>query len=227
MSTRHAVLSLLAERPAYPYELKDRVERRLGPSWALNSGQIYQTVKSLEGEGLITPVARAGRGDRHVFAITDEGVGELDRWFDEATERGRPARRPLLVKLTFAGPSRLRKALEEIDGYEVDCAERLSQLRCVHELLRVEDQRVRADHVMLRLNLSADIFALEAELRWSAHARQTVTWLIGQDALWPGGSRAGELPSEEQRRRERQRRVFFDRMAGDAALQAASGGADA
>src|SRR5277367_6251073 len=179
MSAKHALLGLLLNRSAYPYELADRLEQRLGPAWAVNSGQLYQTMSRLEQDGLIERVDDAmGREDRHVFAITGQGVEEFERWFEEATGSVRLLRRPLLVKLTLAGPERLRDALEQIDAYERDCAARMRELAHRRELLTVDGSRVRADHVLLRLNLSADVIQLEGELRWASQARETVRWLL-------------------------------------------------
>ena len=81
MSAKHALLGLLLDRPAYPYQLTSRMQRRLGPAWKVNSGQLYQTVKSLEKDGLIERVSSAGaqREDRHVFRITDAGVNHRRR----------------------------------------------------------------------------------------------------------------------------------------------------
>ena len=52
-----------------------------------------------------------------------------------------------------------------------------------------DEKLLRADHLLLRLNLSSDVFALEGELRWAQHARELLTWLAEQEgALWPNGS---------------------------------------
>jgi DNA-binding PadR family transcriptional regulator len=215
MSAKHALLGLLLHRSAYPYELADRLERALGPAWAVNSGQLYQTIGRLEQEGLIERVdaALGGRDDRHVFAITEDGVHEFERWFEETTGHVRLSRRPLLVKITLAGPERLEHALEQINAYELDCAERLQKLARTREGIAVDPTRVRADHVLLRLNLSADIFQLEGELRWARQARDTVSWLIDQHALWP---RAHGLPrgvSDERPAGHGARQELFSRMA--------------
>src|ERR1700733_14786530 len=99
MSAKHALLGLLLQRSAYPYELADRLQARLGPAWEINSGQVYQTVRRLEQDGLIEQVDRATavREDRHVFSITQRGVQEFERWFVSATRGARLSRRPLLV----------------------------------------------------------------------------------------------------------------------------------
>jgi DNA-binding PadR family transcriptional regulator len=207
MSAKHALLGLLLDREAYPYQLADRLQRRLGPGWEVNSGQLYQTVKALERDGLIERVDRpAGeRRERHVFAITPEGVREFERWFEQAPDPVRLPRRPLLVKITFAGPERLTETIVKVDAYERECARRLRELTVLREELAADAPLVRAEELLLRLNLSTDVFQLEGELRWAAHARELLEWLDGGQAQWPA-------PRE---RTGAARRRLFERMAGE------------
>jgi DNA-binding PadR family transcriptional regulator len=200
MSAKHALLGLLLDRPAYPYQLADRMQQRLGPSWRVNSGTLYNTVKAMEEDRLIERVESVptARGDRHVYSITDGGVREFERWFGQTPDTVRLSRRPLLVKITFAGPHRLAQAMDKVDEYERECAERLSAIAGMREALPGPDEELlRADQLLLRLNLSSDIFALEGELRWAQHARELLAWLSEQEhAVWPsqaanGSGRAG------------------------------------
>ena len=192
MSAKHALLGVLLDRPAYPYQMADLMQQRLGPAWRVNSGSLYNTVKALESDGLIERVHRSpdGRDERHVFAITRRGVREFERWFEQTPDAVRLSRRPLLVKITFAGPDRLAQAMSKVDEYERDCAERLNAIAGMRDALPgTDEQLLRADHLLLRLNLSSDIFALEGELRWAQHARELLTWLSEQEgAVWPDGS---------------------------------------
>ena len=94
----------------------------------------------------------------------------------------RSSRRPVLAKITLAGPRRLEGALRELEAYEQDCAASLRDLTSRREMVALDSKRLRADHVLLRLNLSADIYQLEGELRWTTQARETVCWLVEQDA---------------------------------------------
>jgi DNA-binding PadR family transcriptional regulator len=192
MSAKHALLGLLLDRPAYPYQMADLMQQRLGPAWRVNSGSLYNTVKALESDGLIERVHRSpdGQDERHVFAITRRGVREFERWFEQTPDTVRLSRRPLLVKITFAGPDRLAQAMSKVDEYERDCAERLNAIAGMRDALPGADEKLlRADHLLLRLNLSSDIFALEGELRWAQHARELLTWLSEQaGAVWPNGS---------------------------------------
>jgi DNA-binding PadR family transcriptional regulator len=218
MSAKHALLGLLLERPAYPYQLANRLQERLGPAWNVNSGQLYQTIKSLEKDGLIERVRNASseHEDRHVFSITDEGVLEFERFFCETPEAVRLCRRPLLLKITFAGPGQLEKALAKIDAYEQDCAQRLAQIARLREELPGDGSLLRADQLLLRLNLSADVFQLEGELRWARHAREMLSWLSSREALWPASQERLDA-NEKRKERGSARRELFERMAASGA----------
>ena len=215
MSAKHALLGLLLRRPAYPYQLGELLQERLGPAWAINSGQLYKTIERLEEDGLIERVAAAEeRTDRHVFTITDSGAEEFSRWFDETMSTARLSRRPLLVKITLAGPERLQDTLQEIDAYEHDCASRLKEHLRLREAIPLGGLRVRADHELLRLNLSADITQLEGELGWARHARERISWLLNRDAIWPSAPARSRAPAaQEARNREDAREQLFGRIA--------------
>lgn len=215
MSAKHALLGLLLHRSAYPYELADRLQQRLGPAWDVNSGQLYQTVSRLEQDGLIERVddAVAGREDRHVFAITGDGVDEFERWFEGATASVRLSRRPLLVKITLAGPERLEGALEKVAAYERDCASNLRDLAGQRETIPVDETRIRADHVLLRLNLSADILQVEGELHWAAQARETIAWLLAHDVVWPTARGLANAMTERDLNRKGAREEIYRRMS--------------
>jgi DNA-binding PadR family transcriptional regulator len=210
MSAKHAVLGLLQQRAAYPYELGDRLQARLGPAWAINSGQLSQTMKGLEREGLIEQVDR-GRGDRNVFAITERGTRELERWWeeDEAPEI-RLLRRSLLLKLALAGPDQLKDALGQIERYEGRCAERIKAIVETRDSVPLDGIQVRAEDMVLRMGLSGDIYQLEAELKWARYAHQVVTWLLERGAVWPERS-AGSTRRVAASRDAREE--LFGRMA--------------
>ena len=191
MAAKHVLLGLLLDRPAYPYQLADRMQQRLGPSWKVRSGPLYQAVGGLERDQLIERVESVPtvRGDRHVYSITERGIEEFERWFEQTADTVRLSR-PLLVKITFAGPDRLARAMSKVDEYERDCAERLTATAAICETLPATDGGLlRADHLLLRLNLSSDIYALEGELRWAQDARELLTLLTEEKrAIWPNGS---------------------------------------
>ena len=64
MPLHHAVLALLAAKPAHGYELKGSFEQAVGDQWGgLNIGHLYQILDRLARDGLIElrPPAPAGQ----------------------------------------------------------------------------------------------------------------------------------------------------------------------
>lgn len=216
MSAKHALLGLLLHRPAYPYDLAKRLEERMGPAGVINSGYLSQMIKQLEDDGLIERVGGAvkNRGSRQVFAITEGGAEEFDRWFDETPNVARLSRKPLMLKITLGGPERLRDALEQIEAYERDCAALLNELSRIREEADLEEgPQLRADHVLFRLNLSAYINPLEGELRWAHHAHEQVSWLLSREAIWPSAAEREGASTDKAHDRKRAREDLFGRTA--------------
>jgi DNA-binding PadR family transcriptional regulator len=210
MSAKHALLGLLLDRPGYPYELGERLQRRLGPAWSVNSGQLYQNVEWLKTHGLIERIDdEPTREGRHVYAITPDGVAAFETWLDEASDSPRRTRRPVLAKVTLAGPTRVRQTLEQIEAYRRERADLLADL--MRQEAAAHDQtQARADQVFLRLNLSADILTLQAELQWARRAREEVLRLIENDTVWPGSHEPRHDPTAGARHA---RARLFSRMS--------------
>jgi DNA-binding PadR family transcriptional regulator len=89
-----SLLTLLTERPMYPYEMATELRQR-GKDQAIkiNWGSLYTVVQNLEKYGFIeaVEVAREGRQpERTTYQITDAGRAELKDWLRELL--GEPAR---------------------------------------------------------------------------------------------------------------------------------------
>ena len=215
MSAKHALLGLLLNRPAYPYELADRLPSRLGPAWKLNSGQVYGTLKAMERDGLVEQVEAVdgAQRSRRVLAITGLGVEEFEHWFTADTDGVKLSRRPLVVKIILAGPNRLEEALSHIDAYEWDCAETLNAVTASRDEVGWEAPVLRADNVLLRLGMSVEVHELEGELKWARHAREIVGWLMEQDAVWPSERERTRRATATEQERDEARARLFSRMA--------------
>ena len=82
-----SLLSLLTERPMYPYEMATQLRHR-GKDNAIkvNWGSFYTVVQNLEKYGFIeaVEVAREGRQpERTTYQITDAGRAEVSDWLRE------------------------------------------------------------------------------------------------------------------------------------------------
>ncbi len=86
MPLHHAVLALLADKPAHGYELKNSFEQAVGDQWGgLNIGHLYQILERLSRDGLIESQRQPQpvKPDRLVHRITPAGRAALGHWLSE------------------------------------------------------------------------------------------------------------------------------------------------
>lgn len=101
MSLRHAVLGLLAERPASGYDLMKLFDTSLANVWPATQSQVYGELGKLASSGLLAVAATGARG-RKEYAITEDGLAELRHWLTE-TEPERFRRSETLLRVFFLG----------------------------------------------------------------------------------------------------------------------------
>src|SRR5262245_22902156 len=121
--SRYAVLGLLSLNPMTGYDIKKTIESSLGNFWSESYGQIYPILKSLVDDGLATVSVeeQTGKPDRHVYALTEAGQDELERWLHNPVEH-QVGRSEILLKLFF--------------GWQVPAAESLRKVEEFRELQR-------------------------------------------------------------------------------------------
>jgi PadR family transcriptional regulator AphA len=101
-----AVAGVLAERPAHGFDVA-RVLGRDGPLglvWTVRRQQVYRALDHLSAQDAARPLREEpGRGGppRTVYALTDTGRAEVDRWLDRPVGRLREVRHALLLKLAL------------------------------------------------------------------------------------------------------------------------------
>jgi DNA-binding PadR family transcriptional regulator len=157
VSVQHGLLGLLEQEPRHGYDLKRLFDRHFAPDRPLAFAQVYSTLGRLEQRGQVRldAVERDAGPDRRRYAITDDGVGELDRWLGEPLRPEPHLQAALFTKVVLAILS--GRPVEPL----VD-AERRAHLERMRELTTL---RRRA---ALPIALLADyaLFHLEADLRW-------------------------------------------------------------
>ncbi|MBO0769344.1 MAG: PadR family transcriptional regulator [Solirubrobacterales bacterium] len=99
MVLRHALLGLLAQRPASGYDLRKQFERSLSFVWQATPSQLYAELNGLADAGLISADPPGPRG-RKLYRITQDGREELTRWLSE-TSPARGVRDEALLRVFF------------------------------------------------------------------------------------------------------------------------------
>jgi len=161
-----AVLALLSERPAHPYEMSVIMKNRhWHVSIKLNYGSLYTVIEGLKKRGFVQveETHREGnRPERTVYALTDEGRVELASWLSDIL------RTPTKEYLNFeAGLTLMLHLPSEIVSQMLQ--ERATHLESeidnLKTQLKVLTERFHLEKVLM-LEGEYGIVMREAELRW-------------------------------------------------------------
>ncbi len=159
MPLHHAVLALLADKPAHGYELKSSFEQAVGDQWGgLNIGHLYQILDRLSRDGLIESERQPQqvKPDRVVHHLTLGGRAELDRWLDEPSARQRGYRDDFFLKLMAAVQSGDRQTLDGVL--------RRQRAHLLRELRSLADARAQAPSPVVALLITAAELHVRADL---------------------------------------------------------------
>ena len=159
MSVRHALLALLSEGPKYGLQLRQEFEAKTGEVWPLNVGQVYTTLQRLERDGLIESDDTEAEGPQKTFHITEDGAEELQDWLRTPGDDSTPPRDELVIKVLVA------LTVPGVAVEEVLQAHRRHLIQLMQRYTRLK-QDAAADDVGLALVADAEIFRIEAQVRW-------------------------------------------------------------
>jgi DNA-binding PadR family transcriptional regulator len=102
-----SLLSLLAQKPMYPYEMAQTLRARgKDQNFKVNWGSLYTVVRNLEKYGFIEAAVtdREGRQpERTTYQITGDGLAELRDWLTELLSMPEDERGGFVVALSEAG----------------------------------------------------------------------------------------------------------------------------
>jgi DNA-binding PadR family transcriptional regulator len=157
MSIGNVFLGLLEAQPRHGYELKRAYDERFGSNRPVAYGQVYSTLSRLLKGGLVEVdrVEPGGGPERKRYAITSEGVADVDRWLAQPEAPEAHLQSVLYSKVVLALLTG-RPATELLD------AQRAEHLRLMRELT----QRKLAGDLADQLVCDHALFHLEADLRW-------------------------------------------------------------
>jgi DNA-binding PadR family transcriptional regulator len=157
MSVRHALLALLSEGPKYGLQLRQEFEARTGEVWPLNVGQVYTTLQRLERDGLVE--SDGSEGPQNVFSITPEGTEELTTWLRTPPPVTPPPRDELVIKVLVA------TRVPGVDVTELLQVHRRHLVEAMQSYTHIKGE-MAPDDVELGLVVDAELFRIEAAVRW-------------------------------------------------------------
>ncbi len=169
MPLHHAVLALLADKPAHGYELKGSFEQAVGDQWGgLNIGHLYQILDRLSRDGLIESERQPQqvKPDRVVHHLTSAGQAELDRWLSEPSTRQRGYRDDFFLKLMAAAQSGEQPTLDGVL--------RRQRAHLLRELRSLAEARAQSPSDVVALLITAAELHVRADLGVVDAAEQTL-----------------------------------------------------
>ncbi|MFL6088885.1 MAG: PadR family transcriptional regulator [Aeromicrobium sp.] len=167
MALEHAILVSLAEKSASGYELARRFDASIGNFWSASHQQIYKVLARMESDKLVSAdlVAQAGRPDKKVYAITDDGRHELTRWLAEPS-------RPEALRSEFAVKVRALHLLDpdafraEVESRRSAHAAKLAEYEASEQKYFPDRAKVPADLVGAWLALSGGMRVERNGIEW-------------------------------------------------------------
>jgi PadR family transcriptional regulator, regulatory protein AphA len=172
LAVKHSILGLLHYKDMHGYRIKEHIEKNFGHMWSINHGQIYQTLKKMEAEGLITlaDVSPSDNGGptKKSYSITDEGRREFADWLASDPDGQMLLRDPFLTRFVFFDFGDRDRALQIIQG-QIDSYERQLERRR-DNLPRRKEQGV---YVKLIAELGEDFN--EMYIDWLKRAHQEIS----------------------------------------------------
>jgi DNA-binding PadR family transcriptional regulator len=159
MPLHHAVLALLADKPAHGYELKISFEQAVGDQWGgLNIGHLYQILDRLSRDQLIESERQPQpvKPDRVVHHLTPAGRAELDRWLNEPSTRLRGYRDDFFLKLVAA--------VQAADPETLEGVLRRQRAHLLRELHSLAEARREAPSSVVELLITAAELHIRADL---------------------------------------------------------------
>ena len=159
MSVPHALLALLSEGPKYGLRLQSEFESRTGEAWPLNVGQVYTTLQRLERDGLVET------DDAEQRALAEALPDHPDRQ-SSARRLASNAARPRPAAARRAGDQGAGGPPGSRDGRARDPAGASPPRDRGHAALHADQGGCGEDDIAIALVADAELFRLEAIVRW-------------------------------------------------------------
>lgn len=200
-----ALLGLIAAEPMSGYGLARLFERTLARAWPARHPQIYPALAELEHQRLLR-VSETGPRRRKTYAVTDDGVAEVQRWLRETTPE-RTVRNETILRLFMLW---LLESHEAVAFFENEIESHRQRLAGFEETF-ADDERRRREHGTAQ---GGPALCAALALDWGIrHEREYIEWATqARDRIAVGAKAWDE--AREQRLGERAAIRSSTRTAG-------------
>lgn len=171
MSLKHAILVLLETEPSSGYDLLKQFKGSLGYFWNAKHQQIYQQLKSLSNDQLITceHEAQQGKPDKKVYRITNAGIRELANWLGKSVNPNK-INDALLVKIYGGHLIPETELLTELEKHIAIHHKTLKQLLEIEVKYQQLSPSIKHKFKLPYITLRRGILGEKAWLEWAKEA---------------------------------------------------------
>ncbi|MFK8185646.1 MAG: PadR family transcriptional regulator [Phormidesmis sp.] len=130
MALSHTILALLSKQPDSGYDISKHFDEELSCYWKATQQQVYRELTKLTKNGWVRfeTMPQAGKPDKKIYHITDDGWKELTRWYMEPTDPT-PIREDFLVKVLIGHKMPRQLLLNEVKHRKQIHSAQLEQYR--------------------------------------------------------------------------------------------------
>ncbi len=175
MSLKHAILVLLETEPGSGYDLLKQFKKGLGYFWNASHQQIYQQLKRLLEQELIScnTIKQSNKPDKKVYDITPQGVEELKDWLSGHVKPNK-TNDALLIKL-YGGHLADNSSLSaEIEQHIAFHKKTLESLLSIEQNYLDLPPKKQANYKLPYLTLRRGIIGEQAWLTWAEEALESI-----------------------------------------------------
>jgi DNA-binding PadR family transcriptional regulator len=139
---RYLILGLLVEENLSGYDIKQKIDKKMGALWMESYGQIYPELKKLTEEKMISLKASIRQGRMYKeYSITNEGKNTLLIWLKKPIENNKIVKYDILLKLFFAKYLEPGEFMPHLKKFQNDFEKALQNLLKMKEILGPNPQK--------------------------------------------------------------------------------------
>lgn len=183
MALRQGLLGLLNYGEMTGYELAKAFSDSLSYFWQAQTSQIYRELNQLEADGMLSSriEIQTDRPNRRIYAITESGRSELQRWLNSDLQAEMmPTRSEVLLRLFFSAQRTPQANLETLQQLAAAYEAQLSAMRAVGGLIRQYQDLTQTPDDAQYWDMTAD-FGLAYSQMCLAWVHRCITRLKGSE----------------------------------------------
>ena len=168
--SRYVILGLLSHEPLSGYNIKKRIETGVSYFYGISYGQIYPELARLEKQGFVVEEAQPDKNSRNrkIYAITEKGKKELQKWLAAQAEEEK-VHYDILLKLFFGSNISIAENIRNITEFRERNIRKLRLLEQYEANLRsVLDLSLDHKYYLLTVLLGRQVY--KAHIAWAEEA---------------------------------------------------------